>query len=237
MSVLRFRIMYEDDETIYRDVEILSSQSLRQFVEIIRGSFGIAPDAAAHLFTGNDQWHKVHPLPLDAPAPRQAQSKADMLAALPLIKFIFDPHQRFIFELDETAEQLLIELNSISDSVRSDIQYPISVRSNGASPFRKEEPIAVEVPRQASGASAPSDEDFDDSDDDAGGGAEEDMEDEELGYDDEDDELPSGDLMEGDALVEADEDAGDPDAGMGDEFFDEDFGDADVDLDDDDELR
>ncbi|MCS6916207.1 MAG: hypothetical protein RMK52_00755 [Chitinophagales bacterium] len=232
MSVLRFRVMYEEDESIYREVEILSSQSLRQFVDQVRSSFGIASHAEAQLFTGNDSWHKKQALPLEALGSQKGQAAKAALAEQPLVKFIFDPHQRFVFELSETGDQLLIELSSISEKIRDDVAYPHCVRSVGPSPFRKEEPVPVEVPqrnRQASDADEDEDEEADDDEQDLTNSDE--TEEEELIYEEEEDDVTSGDLMEGDAIEETDEDSGSADLGMDDEFFDEDFG-EDSDLDD-----
>ncbi|MCS6990995.1 MAG: hypothetical protein NZL95_03955 [Chitinophagales bacterium] len=226
MSVLRFRIMYEEDDTIYREVEILSSQTLQKFVESVRSSFGLAPQLAAELYTGNDAWHKVHHLPLTGSLPAGGSGAQGVLGAQPLIKFIFDPHQRFIFEINDTSEQLLIELYSISDAVRSDVSYPVLVRSNGASPFRKEEPAVAGIPA----GPAPStkgnqkEEEEDEEVEDADYEGPDDFE-EEIMLEEEADELPSGDLMEGDAMEEPEEEEGSADLGLDEEFFDDSFDD------------
>ena len=57
MAILKFRIYWEEDESIYRDVVIRHTQNFLQLHEAILKSFEFDNKHKATFFRSNDAWH------------------------------------------------------------------------------------------------------------------------------------------------------------------------------------
>ncbi len=58
MSVYRFRVSFEDNEEIYREIEIKSLQNFEDFHTIILSSIGFDNKHQASFFISDDYWRK-----------------------------------------------------------------------------------------------------------------------------------------------------------------------------------
>ena len=146
MTIYKFRVMYEDDDSIYRDIEIKPSQTIQDFESVIVSAYNLPPNLSGRFFVSNDNWHKVKQLIVAPPAEeKKAKGKSKGLsAAMPmLVAFIDDPHQKFIYEYMGTQEFVfLIELMTLTGNEKPTVIYPVCVRQQGPSPFKKEELVA-----------------------------------------------------------------------------------------------
>src|SRR5580698_8254219 len=122
MPVYTFRITYEDDESLIRDIQIKPSQTVNELNRAIAVAYKIKSDYKPSLFISNDGWKKVNPLSgvsmdgiiiskPEEPA-KKGKSKAlkkkkeESAATLPktpdkslkLFDIINDPHQKLIAE-------------------------------------------------------------------------------------------------------------------------------------------
>ncbi len=137
MSIYKFRVSFEEDENIFRDIEIQPSQSMKDLNEIITTAFALPEKSTRKMFRSNDNWHKLNEMDLN-PKPIKKGKKG---ITPMIIHFIDDPHQRFYYEF-ETAKQsfsLLIELISINTIAKAGETYPRILKSVGPSPVRKED--------------------------------------------------------------------------------------------------
>ena len=140
MSVYKLRVAFEEDENIFRDIEIKPSQTMKDLNEIIISSFNLPEKSSKKLFRSNDNWHKQEEMDLN---PKAIKKGKNVMMPM-IINFIDDPHQRFLFEF-ETAKQsfsLLIELISISTAEKAGVVYPMVIKSVGPSPVRKDDLMA-----------------------------------------------------------------------------------------------
>lgn len=211
MNVLKFRVMYEEDDSVFRDVEILPTQSLLNFETVIIQSFNLPVSDQNQFFSSDDQWHLLRPLPQRDERSRNAP-RAKILPAL--ISYIDDPHQKFIFRYSGTSEfTFLAELLSITGQEKKEVEYPVVTRKQGASPYKKDDLITRAVPVPA-GKAGESPEDDNEEDEDEPEGIEEWIDEEStesLGS-------VSAEQLEGESKAEAEEE---PDEKNFEEDFDE----------------
>ncbi|GDX51097.1 hypothetical protein LBMAG27_01440 [Bacteroidota bacterium] len=140
MSVYKFRVAFEEDENIYRDIEIQPSQTMKELNAIISSAFALPEKSSCRMFRSNDNWHKQDEMDLN---PKAIKKGKNVLMPM-IIHFIDDPHQRFLYEF-ETPKQsfsLLIELISINTVAKAGETYPKVLKSVGPSPVKKEDLMA-----------------------------------------------------------------------------------------------
>jgi len=65
MTILKFRIYFEDDDSIYRDIAIRHTQSFRDLHDIILRSYEFDNKHAATFFRSNDHWQRGREITLE----------------------------------------------------------------------------------------------------------------------------------------------------------------------------
>ena len=240
MSVLRFRVMFEEDDTIFRDIEIKPSQTLSEFESVINSAYNLPATGTGNFFMSNDNWQKGKQIPGKAPTnDKQPKAKAKAITIPALLMFIDDPHQRFVYEYQGSQEFIfLVELMNVGNPEKGTVIYPVCIRSQGPSPFKKDD---MSVHYSKRGVAAGEDEDDEEEAEPAVEEEEESLvvaaaEEEEVTYSESEEEAESeGDLMDGDAIKEDnDDDSVDEDFAGGDDFNPEDFNEASDEFEEDD---
>lgn len=169
MAVYRFKVIFEDNEDVYREIEIKSTQNFEDFHNVIVQSIGFDNMHDASFFTSDDYWRKGDELRLKA-ADGMKQMNKCKIALL-----IDDPHQKFVYVYDPKSHwTFLIELLKIvPDDAKA--TYPKCAKSVGEAP--KQHKTSAIVPPVIE------DEEFDEeephSDDEAYAGADTEVHDEE----------------------------------------------------------
>lgn len=141
MAVYRFRVYYEENEDIYRDIDIKSGQTFEQFHNCIQESIKFDNKHSASFFVSDDYWRKnqeitlrKEDLPLDSEEIRKKVEPKKLMAETKIAKFIEQPHQRFIYIFDESAQwTFLIEMVKIAEE-NPKLNYPACIRSVGNAP-------------------------------------------------------------------------------------------------------
>jgi len=146
MNIYKFRVSYEDDDSIFRDIEIKPSQTINDLESIIISSYNLPPNANGNFYKSNDNWQRVKQLetnPVVQQKKGKSKAKASAVKIPILVAFIDDPHQKLVYEYKGTQEfTFLIELISLTGAEKSNMMYPASVKQHGPSPFKKEELVA-----------------------------------------------------------------------------------------------
>lgn len=145
MTIYKFRVMYEEDDAIFRDIEIKPSQTLSDFETVIASSYNLPLNSSGQFFRSNDNWQRLKQIAQAVPAREEKKGKSKARAqTLPiLVAYIDDPHQKFIYEYHGSQEfTFLIELVSLTISEKPSVIYPVCVKQQGPSPFKKEELVA-----------------------------------------------------------------------------------------------
>ena len=150
MAVYKFKIVVEDNEDIYREVEILSGQTFEDFHNCLQEAFKFDNKHAASFFVSDDYWRKdqeitlrQEDLPLDSEEVRTGVSPKVLMSKTKIAKFIEQPRQRFMYVFDPAVKwAFCIELMKIlPDNPKA--KYPDCVKSIGTAPKQYKQKLAV----------------------------------------------------------------------------------------------
>ncbi|HET6226483.1 MAG TPA: hypothetical protein VFF27_09410 [Bacteroidia bacterium] len=161
MAIYRFKVSFEDNEEIYREIEIKSTQTFEDFHNVIVQAINFDNQHNSSFFISDDYWRKGDEIVLrnsdNADAPRRRQQESDtpkkLMNKCKMASLIDDPHQKFVFVYDpKTGWTFLVELLKIvPDDAKA--SYPRVVKSSGEAP-KQYKPSTV-------AAATLDDEDFD----------------------------------------------------------------------------
>lgn len=134
MTILRFRVYWEDDDQIYRDIEIRGSQNFMDFKQGILKAFEFDGKHTSSFYVSDDRWNYGRELnsevllnKKDAPALSMVKTPVSALVGSTDQKFIFvyDPAKKWTF---------LVELIGISSEETFRREYPFVLRKEGIAP-------------------------------------------------------------------------------------------------------
>ena len=135
MSVYRFRVVFEEREEVYRDIEIKSTQTFEDFHFIILNSIGFDTVHNASFFISDDYWRKGEEIIFRNDDPvtnklnvKQLSPKKEMKKCK-IASLIDDPHQKFLYIYDPKVQwTFMIELMKIT-AEDPKVDYPNIVKS------------------------------------------------------------------------------------------------------------
>ena len=134
MAILKFRIYFEDDDSIYRDVVIRHTHSFFELHEAILKAYEFDNKHKATFFRSNDHWQRGREISLEV-------YEKDYKAAPLLMKDttvgseIKNPGQKFIYNYDFNKNwSFMIELINVSKEENAKLSYPATVRTEGIAP-------------------------------------------------------------------------------------------------------
>ncbi|MBO9732052.1 MAG: hypothetical protein J7623_25645 [Chitinophaga sp.] len=134
MPVLKFRVYWEEDESVYRDIAIKPNQTFLVFHQAILQAFEFDSKHKATFFRSNDNWQRGREIILEADnQPRKAEPL--LMADTAIGAAVKDPNQKFIYLYDFAKNwSFLVELIGVSKDENSKIVYPACVRKEGLAP-------------------------------------------------------------------------------------------------------
>ncbi|MEN9521846.1 MAG: hypothetical protein RL065_223 [Bacteroidota bacterium] len=128
MSVFKFRVALEQDDTIYRDIEIKPSQLFSDFHSAILKAFAFDNKHEASFYKSNDNWVMGEEISLNKKDGKKQMSKVAMA------QFIDAPHEKFIYVYDYDMEwTFLVELFGVVEDSKKD-EYPRIAKTEGIAP-------------------------------------------------------------------------------------------------------
>lgn len=134
MAILKFRIYYEEDESIYRDIVIRHTQSFFDLHETILKSYEFDSKHKATFFRSNDHWQRGREISLEK-YDKEYKVQPLLMIDTTIGSEIKDPNQKFIYLYDFNKNwTFLVELINVSKEESSRINYPSSVRAEGIAP-------------------------------------------------------------------------------------------------------
>src|ERR1700741_200563 len=144
MAVYRFRVVFEDNEEITRDIEIKSNQTFKEFHLAILESIKFDTKHAASFFVSDDYWRKHQEVTL---LEEDKESDTKMMADTKIASCVETPYQRFIYIYDKTAQwTFLIELIKI-ETENPKVKYPVCTKSHGHPPKQYKQNI-IDTPEK-----------------------------------------------------------------------------------------
>ena len=134
MAILRFRIYWEDDDSVYRDIGIKHTQNFFHLHLAILKSFEFDSIHKATFYRSNDNWLRGREISLDK---YEKVYKVDPLIMTDnfISSEISNPNQKFIYEYDfNKFWHFRIELINVDKGEESKLTYPCIIRTEGIAP-------------------------------------------------------------------------------------------------------
>ena len=134
MTILKFRVFFEDDDSIYRDVVIRHTQSFFEFHEAILKAYEFDNKHKATFFRSNEYWQRGREITLEM-YEKDYKAPPLLMSETTVGSEIKDPGQKFIFNYDFNKNwRFLVELINVSKDENPKITYPSTIRSEGIAP-------------------------------------------------------------------------------------------------------
>ncbi|MBS1917027.1 MAG: hypothetical protein JST87_12185 [Bacteroidetes bacterium] len=134
MAILKFRVYFEEDDSVYRDVAVRHTQNFFQLHQIILKAYEFDNKHQATFYRSNDNWQRGREISL------AKYDKAYKVAPLLMEETtvgseIRDPNQKFIYVYDFAKNwSFLVELINVSKDETAKQEYPAVIKSEGIGP-------------------------------------------------------------------------------------------------------
>ena len=135
MAILRFRIYWEDDDSIYRDVVIKHTQTFADLHQCIVKSFEFDNKHKATFYRSNDSWLRGREISLEKYEEKEYKVDPLLMADITMGSEIKDPNQKFIYVYDfNKFWTFMVELINVDKDENKKIVYPACIRIEGIAP-------------------------------------------------------------------------------------------------------
>ena len=134
MAILKFRVFFEEDDTVYRDIVIKHNQLFFDLHQAILIAYEFDSKHQATFYRSNDNWLRGRAISLEK---YDIDYKAEPLLMMETTigSEIADPNQRFVYVYDfQKNWTFLIQLIAVSKEEGSKITYPSATRKEGIAP-------------------------------------------------------------------------------------------------------
>ncbi len=134
MAILKFRVYFQEDESIYRDVVIKHTNSFLDLHQALLKAYEFDNKHAATFYRSNDTWQRGREISIEK-YDKEYRVEPLIMADTVIGTEIKEPNQKFIYEYDFTKLWLFaIELISVEKTEIVKMEYPCCVRSEGIAP-------------------------------------------------------------------------------------------------------
>jgi hypothetical protein len=134
MAILKFRIYWEDDDSVYRDVAIRHSQTFFDLHSIILKCFEFDNKHEATFFRSNDNWQRGKEITLEK-YDKVYKAEPLLMNDCTIGSEIKNPNQKFIYVYDFHKNwTFLVELINVNKEENHKMSYPGCTRSEGIGP-------------------------------------------------------------------------------------------------------
>jgi len=134
MAILRFRIYFEEDESVYRDVSIRHTQSFLDFHEAVLRAYEFDNKHKATFYRSNDHWQRGREISLEQ-YEKEYKAPPLLMKDTTIGSEIKNPNQKFIYQYDFNKNwTFLVELINVSKEENPKLSYPSTMRTEGIAP-------------------------------------------------------------------------------------------------------
>ena len=134
MAILKFRIYFEEDDSIYRDVVVRHTQTFLQLHQIILKAYEFDSKHQATFYRSNDNWQRGREISLDK-YDKAYKVEPLLMDTTTIGSEIRDPNQKFIYTYDFVRNWgFLVELINVSKEENGKLEYPAVIKSEGIPP-------------------------------------------------------------------------------------------------------
>ncbi len=138
MAVLKFRVYWEEDDAIYRDVLVKHTQNFQDLHFIILKAFEFDQKHDATFYRSNDTWQRGREISKEV-YDRPYKVPPLLMAETAISTEIIDTNQHFIYEYDFVKSwSFLIALIQVIKNADADLnlEYPLVSRIEGVGPMQ-----------------------------------------------------------------------------------------------------
>jgi hypothetical protein len=134
MAVLKFRVYFEEDDSIYRDIAIRHTQHFQDLHYCILKSYEFDNKHQATFFRSNDNWQRGREITFEK-YDKVYKAEPLLMADTTIGSEIREPNQRFIYVYDFSRNwSFLVELINVSKEENPKLSYPTMIRAEGIAP-------------------------------------------------------------------------------------------------------
>jgi hypothetical protein len=134
MAILRFRIYWEDDDSVYRDVAIRHTQNFFDLHGCILKSFEFDSMHKATFYRSNDNWLRGREISLEK-YDKDYKAEPLIMSETVIGSEISNPNQKFIYEYDfNKFWHFMVELITVDKEENNKLTYPCCIRTEGIAP-------------------------------------------------------------------------------------------------------
>lgn len=135
MAILKFRVFFEEDDTVYRDIALKHTQTFYELHQTILKGYEFDSIHEAIFYRSNDQWQKGRAISLEKY--EGVEYKVDPLDMIETTigSEIKDTEQKFIYLYDLKKSWIFhIQLINVSKEENPKLTYPAITRREGIGP-------------------------------------------------------------------------------------------------------
>ncbi len=133
MAILKFRVYFQEDESIYRDIVVKHTQTFFDLHSAILRSYEFDSKHQATFYRSNDSWQRGKEISVEK-YDKEYKAEPLIMNETAINTEIRDPNQKFIYEYDFTKNwHFMVELINVDKEENKKLEYPACVRSEGIS--------------------------------------------------------------------------------------------------------
>ena len=134
MAILRFRIYWEEDDSVYRDILIKHSHTFSDLHHEILRCFEFDNKHKATFYRSNDKWQRGKEITLEK-YDKKYVAEPLIMSETTIGSEIRDTNQKFIYVYDFNKNwTFMVELINVNKEESSKISYPSCARTEGIGP-------------------------------------------------------------------------------------------------------
>lgn len=134
MSLLKFRVYWEEDDLIYRDIEIMSGQHFSDLHYAIIKAYEFDGKHSAVFYESNDKWQRLRAFSSDVLVNKKDAPFLSMIKT-PVSALVAVPDQKFVYVYDPARNwTFLLELIGVTKDEDPRKVYPLCTRKEGMAP-------------------------------------------------------------------------------------------------------
>lgn len=134
MAILRFRIYWEEDDSVYRDIVIKHTHTFSDLHHEILRCFEFDNKHKATFYRSNDKWQRGKEITLEK-YDKKYVAEPLLMSETTIGSEIKDTNQKFIYVYDFNKNwTFMVELINVNKEESSKISYPSCARSEGIGP-------------------------------------------------------------------------------------------------------
>jgi len=134
MAILKFRVYFEEDDSVYRDVAVRHTQHFLQLHQVILKAYEFDSKHQATFYRSNDHWQRGREISLEK-YDKPYKAEPLLMDATTVGSEIRDPNQKFIYVYDFVKNwSFLVELINVSKEDSGKLDYPVVVKTEGIAP-------------------------------------------------------------------------------------------------------